>query len=262
MPTLVLQCEDRVAYAYAIDNVVTIGRLSDNRLVLDHPAVSSHHACVFTDGEQFIVEDLQSTNGTFVNGRRVSRRTLRDGDVMTIGRHTILFDRTASAQPGKAASADAVASSGETVFVDTRTLLDRLLVDADTHRKNEALSARLTELEQQKAAAVRPASSEDADATAVGVLRVVDGSADEPVYRLEKQTSLIGTAKSSLVRLSGWFKPNVAVAITRNRQGYVATVVGGRTFINNQPLSGRRHELKDGDVLDVSGLVLEFRAKA
>jgi pSer/pThr/pTyr-binding forkhead associated (FHA) protein len=262
MPTLVLQCDDRVAYAYAIDNVVTIGRLSDNRVVLDHAAVSSHHACVFSDGGQFILEDLQSTNGTFVNGRRVSRRTLRDGDVMTIGRHTILFDRTATAQPGRAASADAVANSGETVFLDTRTLLDKLLVDADTHRKNEALSARLTELEQQKAA-VRPAPAEATEeASAVGVLRVVDGSTDEPLYRLEKQTSLIGKAKSSLVRLNGWFKPNVAVAITRNRQGYVATVIGGRTFINNQPLSGRRHELKDGDVLDVSGLVLEFRAKA
>jgi pSer/pThr/pTyr-binding forkhead associated (FHA) protein len=262
MPTLVLQCEDRVAYAYAIDNVVTIGRLPDNRVVLDHPAVSSHHACVFGDGEQFIVEDLQSTNGTFVNGRRVSRRTLRDGDVMTIGRHTILFDRTATAQSGKSASADTVASGGETVFVDTRTLLDKLLVDADTHRKNEALSARLTELEQQTIG-VRPPSAEAVEeANAVGILRVVDGSTDEPVYRLEKHTSLIGAAKSSLVRLNGWFKPNVAVAITRNRQGYVATVIGGRTCINSQPLSGRRHELKDGDMLDVSGLVLEFRAKA
>ena len=196
-----------------------------------------------------------------MNGRRVSRRALRDGDVMTIGRHTILFDRTATAQAGKAASADAIANNGETVFLDTRTLLDKLLVDADTHRKNEVLSARLTELEQQKAV-VRPAPAEAAEeANAVGVLRVVDGAADEPVYRLEKQTSLIGKAKSSVVRLNGWFKPNVAVAITRNRQGYVATVIGGRTFINNQPLSGRRHELKDGDVLDVSGLVMEFRAK-
>jgi pSer/pThr/pTyr-binding forkhead associated (FHA) protein len=260
MPTLVLHCEDRVAYAYAIDNVVTIGRLADNRVVLDHPTVSSHHACVFTDGDQFIVEDLQSTNGTFVNGRRVARRALRDGDVVTIGRHTILFDRTATAQPGKAALADEVPNSGDTVFLDNRTLLDKLLVDAGTHRKNQALSARLTELEQSAAAPQAPASSDEAER--VGVLRLVGGSADEPVYRLDKQTSLIGKAKSSLVRLQGWFKPSVAVAITRNRQGYVATLVGGRTFVNSQPLSGRRHELKDGDVLEISGLVLEFRAKA
>jgi hypothetical protein len=62
------------------------------------------------------------------------------------------------------------------------------------------------------------------------------------------------------VRLEGWFKPNMAVAITRNSQGYVATSLGGRLLINNQPTRGR-HELKDGDVLEVSGLTLAFSVK-
>src|SRR5262249_47225818 len=222
MATLVLQCEDRVAYAYAIDRTVTIGRLADNRVVLDHPSVSSHHACVFNEGDQFVVEDLQSTNGTYVNGRRVSRRALRNGDVMQIGKHTILFDQLASAQPGKAGAADDVPNIGETVYLDSRTLIDRLLVDADTHRKNEALSARLTELEQRPAVRqVRVVEAGNA-ATEVGVLRVLAGRAEQEQYRLDRHTSLIGSAKSSLVRLRGWFKPGVAVAITRNRQGYVA----------------------------------------
>jgi pSer/pThr/pTyr-binding forkhead associated (FHA) protein len=257
MATLVLQCEDRVAYAYAIDRVVTIGRLADNRIVLDHPSVSSHHACVFTDDDRFIVEDLQSTNGTFVNSRRVSRRTLRNGDVLKIGTRTIMFDQLANAHPGKAGTAGD-APIEETIFFDNRTLLDRLLVDADTHRRNEVLAARLTELNEP--------ASRDPQATAAadvpGVLRVVAGSADQDEYRLDKQTSLIGKAKASLVRLNGWFTPSVAVAITRNRQGYVATLVGGKTFVNHQPLNARRHELKDGDLLEVSGLVLEFRARA
>ena len=50
----------------------------------------------------------------------------------------------------------------------------------------------------------------------------------------------------------------MAVAITRNRQGYVATLLGGSMLIKGQSVRGR-HELKDGDVLEVSGLVLEFR---
>jgi pSer/pThr/pTyr-binding forkhead associated (FHA) protein len=259
MATLVLQCEDRVAWAYAIEKTLTIGRLKDNRLVLDHPSVSSHHACVFNDGGQFIVEDLQSTNGTFVNGRRVSRRTLRNGDVMKIGRHTILFDQLANAHPGGAGAADQIRSIDQTVFIDKRTLLDKLLVDAETHRKNEALSARLTEIEQHAVQSQPPPGPDNA--AAVGCLRVVDGRADQPIYRLEKQTSLIGRGRASLVRLQGWFKPAVAVAITRNRQGYVATLLGGKTFINSQPLSGGRHELHDGDLLEVSGLILEFRAR-
>ena len=60
------------------------------------------------------------------------------------------------------------------------------------------------------------------------------------------------------MRLRGWFKPRVAVAITRNRQGYVATLLAADVLINSRPVRAR-HELKDGDVLDVSGLLLEFR---
>jgi pSer/pThr/pTyr-binding forkhead associated (FHA) protein len=216
---------------------------------------------VFSDGEQHIVEDLQSTNGTFVNGRRVIRRTLRNGDVVVVGKHRIVFDQLASVEPGTHASADAISNNGETVFLDNRTLLDKLFIDSDTYRKNEALSARLTDVEHH-ASAVRRVTGEPAtEAVDIGILRVLAGPADQAVYRLEKHTSLIGKAQSSLVRLQGWFKPNVAVAITRNRQGYVATLLGGSTFVNSQPLAGRRHELKDGDVLEVSGLVLAFRAK-
>jgi len=256
MAKLILKCEDRAAQEYAVEKTVTIGRLPDNMVVVDHPSVSSHHACVFVDGEQCIVEDLQSTNGTFVNGKRVTRRTLRNGDVVGVGTQTIVFDQLA---PAPAPATDAVAEtarsngSNETVFLDNRTLLDKLFIDSDTYRKSEALTARLTDLEHPTRIA------KDTD---VGVLRVVAGPSDQPEYRLEKQTSLIGKGASSLVRLQGWFKPRVAVAITRNRQGYVATLVGGHTFINSQPLNGGRRELKDGDVLEVSGLILEFRAKA
>jgi hypothetical protein len=62
------------------------------------------------------------------------------------------------------------------------------------------------------------------------------------------------------VRLHGWFKPAVALAIARSSDGYVATRMGGRTTINNEPLE-KRQSLQDGDVLNVSGLVLEFRWK-
>ena len=261
MAKLILQCEDRDAQEYPVEKIVTIGRLADNTVVIDHPSVSSHHACVFSDGEHTIVEDLQSTNGTFVNGRRVARRTLRNGDVVLVGNHKIVFDHLASARPGAAGSTEPGSNNGETVFLDNRTLLGKLFIDSDTYRKNEALSARLTDLEHH-ATVGRTAAGEAATGPGdVAVLQVIDGPADQAEYRLEQQTSLIGKAQSSLVRLRGWFKPNLAVAITRNRQGYVATLLGGSTFINSQPLNARRHELKDGDVLEVSGLVLAFRAK-
>jgi hypothetical protein len=95
---------------------------------------------------------------------------------------------------------------------------------------------------------------------AVGVLRVLAGRAESSQYYLESRTCLIGKSDGALVRLQGWFKPRVAVVITRDGESYMATPVQGKTRINNQPLSGR-HNLKHGDVLDVSGLMLEFSMK-
>ena len=102
MPRLILQLEDRVLKEYDMGTMATIGRLPDNSVMIDNPAVSSHHACVFRDGDQFVVEDLQSTNGTFVNGTRVSRHALQQGDVVTVGKHQLVLDQLAVAEPAAA----------------------------------------------------------------------------------------------------------------------------------------------------------------
>ena len=254
MAKLILLLDDRVLNEYPVESSVTIGRLPDNAVVIDNPAVSSHHALVFREGDHFVVEDLQSTNGTFVNGGRISRRPLRPGDMLVVGNHTLLLDGKATAPPVAKSGAEAAVAGGETIFVDKRTMLERLAMDSESHRKHQALLATLQDAEAHARSADPKLSG------SVGVLRVVSGRAERPEYSLEGHTSVIGKAKTSLIRLEGWFKPNMAVAITRNTQGYVATSLGGTTLINSQPMTGR-HELKDGDVLDVSGLKLAFNVK-
>jgi hypothetical protein len=127
------------------------------------------------------------------------------------------------------------------------------VLDTRAHR---ALLNRLMDAEAH-AGRVMTGDARPAAGAKVGALRVLDGCADQSEYTLHAHTSLIGKG-NSLVRLKGWFKPSLAVAITRNRLGYVATLVGGKARINNQPLR-ERCELKEGDVLDVGGLSLEFR---
>src|SRR5687768_4275971 len=121
MASLVLQFEDRVLKEYSAGAMVTIGRLPDNTVVIDHSAVSGHHACIFRDGEHFVVEDLQSTNGTFVNEQRVTRHTLQQGDVVVVGRHRLLFDQLKSGETAEALEPTLVAANqGDTVFLDAR----------------------------------------------------------------------------------------------------------------------------------------------
>lgn len=71
---------------HVLGRKTSIGRTPDNDLQLDAKFVSRHHAVVLAGPLQTIIEDLNSTNGVLVNGRRITRHTLRDGDQIAIGR--------------------------------------------------------------------------------------------------------------------------------------------------------------------------------
>lgn len=75
-------------------DVVTIGRHSSNDVVIDHAKVSREHARIErTDGDDFILQDLNSTNGTWMHGDRVDRVALQDGDLLRIGDAQMVFKR-------------------------------------------------------------------------------------------------------------------------------------------------------------------------
>lgn len=69
-----------------------IGRAEDTDLTLVSNDVSRHHAAVLFQGGKYIIEDLNSTNGTFVNGRTIEHHTLNSGDEISVGDYSILFD--------------------------------------------------------------------------------------------------------------------------------------------------------------------------
>ncbi|HEY8024146.1 MAG TPA: FHA domain-containing protein [Burkholderiaceae bacterium] len=78
-------------------NRVTIGRRSTNDLVINHVAVSAEHAVVIAQGADFFLEDLNSTNGTLVNGRTIDKVVLHDNDVIDIAPYQIKFEVRSSA---------------------------------------------------------------------------------------------------------------------------------------------------------------------
>ncbi|HEY7534211.1 MAG TPA: FHA domain-containing protein, partial [Nitrospiraceae bacterium] len=78
----------------------TIGRKADNDLAIDVQTISSRHARIVKVQSVFFVEDLKSTNGTSVNGKRIERHQLRDADVISIGQHRLIFqDNVALSAP-------------------------------------------------------------------------------------------------------------------------------------------------------------------
>src|SRR5256885_3589284 len=137
MPRLILKSDNRVLKNHVVGAMSTIGRRPDNTIILDDAAVSGHHACVFRDGDDLVVEDLESTNGTFVNDKRVTRQPLRRGDVIAIGKHTLLVERVSGDAPaGGDAAKGLMRNPGDTIFLDAKKhqALLALPSDADVFR--------------------------------------------------------------------------------------------------------------------------------
>jgi pSer/pThr/pTyr-binding forkhead associated (FHA) protein len=251
MAKLVLQFDDRALRETVVAGTVTIGRLPDNTIAIDNPAVSARHARVIREGDQFVVEDLESTNGTFVAGTRITRHVLRHGDVVLIGKHKLFFDKTS----GRDADAPEAAEQAMPDFGGT------VMLGPDQQRRLlAAVHARI----QTRGATAEAGAPPPAPVPApppVGLLRVLDGRSDDYEFRLDAGTVYIGKSDAALIRLRGWFKPKLAAAITRLGEGYLVTPVKGRTMVNGQRLDGRRG-LEHGDILEVGGLRLEFRLQA
>ena len=83
------------------DGSITLGRVSDNAIQIDDASVSSHHAELTRDGDDYILRDLDSTNGTRVNGVSHREGKLKDGDEITFGEIEVLYEseNPADAQP-------------------------------------------------------------------------------------------------------------------------------------------------------------------
>jgi general secretion pathway protein A len=90
---LMLSCDGKgVAELHLIPGRKVVGRTPDNDLQIDSKFISRHHCQVVTGSDGVsVIEDLNSTNGIVVQGKRVRRHTLRDGDVVSIGQHEILY---------------------------------------------------------------------------------------------------------------------------------------------------------------------------
>ena len=248
MPKLILKFGDRVIHEYGVQAEVTVGRLPDNTVVIDNPAVSGHHARIFVDGADVVVEDLWSKNGTYVNEQHVVRATLKNGDVLLIGKHKMVFDDVDGTE------------NGPSVCVAPTTIVGTAYLDTKQHR---AMLARLREARAARECAARAEAAPETTPAGsapgrLGVLRVLAGAAHEAEYRLEAQTSLIGKSEAAHVRLRGWFKPQVAASIVREGTQYFLTPTAGETLVNRERLHSRR-VLRDGDVLEISGLLVEFR---
>jgi hypothetical protein len=93
MPRLVAQSPEFEGKVFDLTGgELTVGRVADNRIQIEHASVSGHHAVFKLDALDYVIKDLDSTNGTRINGERVSQQKLRRNDILRLGNIELLYD--------------------------------------------------------------------------------------------------------------------------------------------------------------------------
>src|SRR5471032_2817567 len=101
MPRLVAQSPEFSGQVFNLaGSEVSVGRVADNKVQVEHASVSGHHAVLTLDALDYVIKDLDSTNGTRINGERVTEQKLRRNDILRLGNIELLYD-SEHAPPGE-----------------------------------------------------------------------------------------------------------------------------------------------------------------
>ncbi len=260
MPTLTLKFKKQVIDSRRLEKVggpVTIGRSSFNDLVIDNLAVSGRHAKIESVDHGFLLTDLGSRNGTFLNRELVTSHWLRHGDVITIGKHSLVFEYEEWESPPRPDQDPAEADEAILLAYGEATPgggaqhgedLDRTMVlDTDSYRN--LLVKNMPKLEKDTISPETP-----------GILTFVAGGRGE--FELGRQVSTIGKADSCQVSVRGFLVGRVAATINRKPDGYYLNHTGGiiKPKLNGSSIKGEMR-LQESDIIKVGHGILRFSYK-
>jgi pSer/pThr/pTyr-binding forkhead associated (FHA) protein len=234
MARLLLSLDGQLLAEYNMNKErYTIGRLPDNDIRIDNPAVSGHHSLIINILNDSFLEDLNSTNGTYVNGKLIKKHALQHGDVVTVGHHQLRF-----------VEEDAPQDEFEKTMViqPSSRPVERLRTVAghETTGRHRVGAA-------GNGAAATPAAVPPRKAR----LQVLSGAFAGRELELVKTLTTLG-------------RPGIQVAaITRRSEGFYivhvdANAESGFPLVNGVAIGPQARKLVDNDVIQLAGVKLGF----
>ncbi len=277
MARLFLSLDNQVLAEYNMTKErYTIGRLPDNDVRIDNPAVSGHHSLIINILNDSFLEDLNSTNGTYVNGKLIKKHALQHGDVITIGHHQLRFsDQQESETEQDEFEKTMVIPSGQQ-NAEQLAKAEKAAEAAAAEAAAEAVqsdAAAAVKLDPEEAAALeekpKPAAPEKKEtyrpsATYTGIDPATAPSA-LPLGKLQVLSGAFAGRELELTKaLTTLGRPGVQVAaITRRAEGYYVVHVesgkeGDYPLVNGEPIGSKARKLDDNDVVQLAGVKMGF----
>ena len=228
MARLILSLDGQVMAEYNMNKErYTVGRLPDNDIRIDNAAVSGHHSLIINILNDSFLEDLNSTNGTYVNGKLIKKHALQHGDVITVGHHQLRFMEDDEQQDE----------------------FEKTMVIQPSARPMQALRAAAEAVAAANGS--KPPLPAAGSAPKTAKLQVLSGAFAGRELELTKTLTTLG-------------RPGVQVAaITRRADGFYIVHVDADEpecypVINGTPIGMQPRLLRDNDVIQLAGVKMGF----
>ena len=202
--------------------VMTIGRKEDNDVRIENLAVSGHHAKLLNIFEDSFLEDLNSTNGTFVNGKAITKHPLKNGDVISIGKHELRY----------------VNASGASMDDSEKTVMIRRKPDQAPY--SGSVSNEIEFEPQQKKESLDNAK-----------LQILNGTGAGKELPLQKTSVKLGKAGAGIVQINKRPDGHFIVCLDQPDGR-------GSPSVNGEEIGSRSIRLQNHDVIEINRLKIEY----
>jgi pSer/pThr/pTyr-binding forkhead associated (FHA) protein len=279
MARLILSLDNQVLAEYNMTKErYTVGRLPDNDVRIDNPAVSGHHSLIINILNDSFLEDLNSTNGTYVNGKLIKKHALQHGDVITIGHHQLRFsDQQAPETEQDEFEKTMVIPTGQqnaATLARAEKAAEKAVASAVSSVQDDIAAS--VKLDPEEAAALedkappprrREESVEPRHSSTMTGIDPANAPNALPLAKLQVLSGAFAGRELELTKaLTTLGRPGVQVAaITRRAEGYYIVHVesgkeGDFPLVNGKPIGAQARKLTDNDVVQLAGVKMGFFA--
>jgi pSer/pThr/pTyr-binding forkhead associated (FHA) protein len=246
---LILKFQDTVVKEYSFESTpVTIGRRDDNDVAIDNMAVSGHHAVIEEEEPgQYVLVDLESLNGTYVNGMRITREQILHGDSIIIGKHVLSFVDLGLQPEVTSGEGQAEGPSGVSPEPQEAAAPESLL-------KEDVIGKPATTKEMEAGALPdRPKKIE-----LFGTLTIIAGGIPQ-IIDLTKRITTLGKGEDVDIKCTGLLLGKTAALINKRPNGYFLAYREGikKPEVNGESVQ-TQVQLQDGDEIALGNTRMTF----